>query len=650
MKYFIIPILLFTLTALNFLSDNIRESNSAANQLESKSGDSLSRYKRISQKNTTIYYSNLKFLPDKNIVLAETKIIWKNFTNFPAKNLYFNFKRNFDNANNNLTAGKNNRVTVTEFACSRKSSEPVFDKSKSETTNGYWTRIDFTNPILPGDSVSFSIGYKLPISSSFDSLNYAGSEHIFIDDQWYPRIPLFKNGKWEIYPKSLFTKEFRSFADFNLIISAPVNYNFITSGSIKEKKDTNGFQHLEIVQSRVSDFVIICTKNINILNNKYQIKDNLNVELNIYIPKKYKEYSQRIKNAATNSFIYLGKNIGNYPYKKFSILYLPQTDSYNRTAFSNVITISSDMFLSGDSYYLEELIAQKIVEQYFHFITANNSQTEDWLSDGISKYIAEKIKLEYYNNSKATFQFLKYISVNGLQFLSYKGIPLIYTLGDYQIPQEALSLNDYYSGYMTGSISDSSYLFINKNSYSINSTQKPFLMLLSLERIIGKAKVKNILEGYYSNFRFGYPSNADLFKTIRENTNALTSYYLNQVYSGFDYYDLKIKYLNNNNKDKYELVLESSGHCNFIADVFVYTDSGTLKFKWNTIDKWKVIRFTSNKNVSAAEIDPTHKYIFDSNYSNNSFTINRMNWASISISIRWFFWIQNALMILGSAA
>ncbi len=654
MKYFVIPILLISLTALNYFSEDFVLSNNSYNNELNLNKTNLN-YNRnnenqINSKNITVYNCDLKFLPDRNVIVVESKITWKNNTNFPANNIYFNFDRNMKMADANPLSNKKTEVHITEFSCSKQSSTLLFDKTKSKAANGYWERVDFNIPVLPNDSVTFFVKYKLPISASFDSTNYKENKKVFIDDHWYPRIPIFKNGKWEIFPKSIFTKEFRDFADFHLNISAPVDYNFITSGKITDKKKKNGSQQFKIVGNRVSDFVIIVANNSNILENKYQIKNNINIELSTYLTDNSKNYLSTIEKAAYNSFNYLNKNIGNYPHKNFKIVYLPKAVMKNNPSFSNVIVINNEKLFSGNSYNLEVLIANKIIEQYFHFIVGNNSQTEAWLSDGISKYIAEKIKTKYYKKDNAMFKFLKYISVNGLQFISYKDIPLVYTLGDYQISPETLSLKDYYSGYMTGSISDSSYLFNAKNSYELNSIHKPFLLLLSLERIIGAEKTNSILREYYSDYGFSHPYGADLLKIIAENSNALTSNYVNQVYNGFDYYDLKIKYLKNNYDNIYEIALESRGHCTFETEIYIYRNNDTLKFKWNTAEKWKVIRFESDKEVFAAEIDPAHKFIFDPNYSNNSFTISRMNWSSISISIRWFFWIQNALMILGSAA
>ena len=49
-----------------------------------------------------------------------------------------------------------------------------------------------------------------------------------------------------------------------------------------------------------------------------------------------------------------------------------------------------------------------------------------------------------------------------------------------------------------------------------------------------------------------------------------------------------------------------------------------------------------------AEVDPYRKNLLDINFANNSYMIDEHYGASLSLAVRWFFWIQNALMILGS--
>jgi len=651
MKYLIIPILLISLTALNFISENFMtsrngEENKTSGRISiSKNTEKQEIGKTRTRQVSTRYNFNIQFETDKNIAVVKSKIVWKNKTDYPAKNLYINFSRNFNKAEN-YENQNNGKLVVSKFSCSRESSKPLFIKGNSENLPQSLAKIKFAKPLLKTDSVTFFIDYSFKIVAKSDSLELSQNKFTFVDDEWYPRIPIFKNGKWQIFQNSKFTREYRGFADFNLNISTPEKIDIITTGDIIERKINNGKKYFNINQLKVNDYVIIAVDSSRISKTKYKTSDFL---LNIFASSGNNNYIKRIKSAALNSLSYL-KNIGDYPYKDLSVLYLSDADKLKNKTFSKAIIVNADIFSSSDSYSFEELIGRDLAEQYFHFIVSNNSQTEAWLSRGISKYIGKKIQIKYYAENKATFKFLKYYPVNGLQFISYNGIPIVYTLGDYPIPQEANSLSDYYNGYSSGSIADTSYLFKDLKSDIINTVDKPFLLLLSLERIIGKEKMNKLLSEYYNEYKFIGSTGKEFFKIFDKNLTTTTSKYINQIYKGFDSYDLKINKIEKINQNTYAISVETTGQCSMLTDIKVYTAADTLSFKWNTSEKWKIFKIKLNSKVIAAEIDPAHKYIFDSNYSDNSYTPERMNWSAISISIRWFFWIQNALMILGSAA
>ena len=651
MRYLIIPILLISLTALNFISEDFLTSrNKGGNNTSGRITAFNKKEKQEIGKTSltqvlTRYNFNIQFKIDKNIAFVKSKIVWKNKTDNPAKNLYLNFSRNFNKAEN-FENQSNSDLVVSKFSCSRKSTKPLFIKENSENLPQSLAKIKFAKPLLKGDSAILFIDYSFRIVSKSDSLELSQNKFTFVDDEWYPRIPIFENGKWQIFQNSKFTREYRGFANFNINISTPGRVDIITTGDIVEHKISNDKKYFNINQFKVNDYVIIAADSSRISKTKYKSSDFL---LNIYTSNGNKNYIKRIKSAVSNSLSYL-KNIGDYPYKDLSVFYLLDAEKLKNKTFSKTIIVNDDIFSSSDSYSFEELIGRDLAEQYFHFIVSNNSQTEAWLPGGISKYIGKKIKIKYYAENKATFKFLKYFPVNGLQFISYNGIPLVYTLGDYPIPQEANSLRRYYNGYSSGSIADSSYLFKDFKSDIINTVDKPFLLLLSCERIIGKEKMNKLLSEYYDEYKCISSKGWEFFSIIDKNLTSSTSKYLNQIYKGYDNYDLKVKEIERLNHNTYTLSVEATGQCSMQTDIKVYTNADTLSFTWDTSEKWSTIKFKSNSEVLAAEIDPTHKYIFDSNYSNNSYTLKRMNWSAISISIRWFFWIQNALMILGSVA
>jgi len=181
----------------------------------------------------------------------------------------------------------------------------------------------------------------------------------------------------------------------------------------------------------------------------------------------------------------------------------------------------------------------------------------------------------------------------------------------------------------------------------IYAYSKPELMFNSLEKIIGKVSFNNAVKDYYQKYKYSHPKGDDLINIFKENTAIDLTSFFDNVYkqaSLFDYSVNKIEYIESTNE--YEIFLERKGDGIFNLDVAVYTNKDTLYFNWDGTQRWKKLVVKTNNKVLAAEIDPFRKNIFDINYANNSYTVDYQYQGSVSIAVRFFFYLQNLLLLL----
>ncbi|MHB8930802.1 MAG: hypothetical protein ACYC5R_09420, partial [Melioribacteraceae bacterium] len=126
------------------------------------------------------------------------------------------------------------------------------------------------------------------------------------------------------------------------------------------------------------------------------------------------------------------------------------------------------------------------------------------------------------------------------------------------------------------------------------------------------------------------------------------SWFFDEFYKSPKYFDYRVTSIQKNSEGEYEVLVERLGDGTSKNDIALYTDKDTLYQKWNGAERWKILKFRTNNKVVAAEIDPQRKNLLDINFANNSYTVEPRVWASLSLVIRLFFWIQNALVLLGS--
>ena len=126
------------------------------------------------------------------------------------------------------------------------------------------------------------------------------------------------------------------------------------------------------------------------------------------------------------------------------------------------------------------------------------------------------------------------------------------------------------------------------------------------------------------------------------------TWFFDNVYRNSYTFDYGIKDVAKLDKNIYAVFAERLGDGVFKNDVALYTDKDTLYSHWDGSEKWKILLFETKNKVIAAEIDPRRKNMLDINFANNSYTVEKNYGASISLVLRWFFWVQNALLLLGS--
>lgn len=369
------------------------------------------------------------------------------------------------------------------------------------------------------------------------------------------------------------------------------------------------------------------------------------IKISLYLSPNEKEYSERILSCIEHTFHFLKSNLSLNSFDEFYVyssslgLTLPQ----DKTA--NSVLVDIDLFIPDRNFAFERGLSAKICERYI----ANNFGRDNpyWVVKGIPYYLASRIVQDTYGSSSKVFQFVRYVPVYGMLLQHYNEIPIIYTVGSFEEPIGTACLETYYNSNKIGSINDDPVLLPDENSIFINGVIKPELMFLTLEKIVGKENLLNA----FSKFLIIEPDSAvaEVFwNSLQENSSYDLSTFKENFFYTNQTFDDKIISLKQTGEFKYDVLVERLGSKSIDQDVVLITENDTLWQKWNSSNNWKTFSFITKDKVIAAEIDPYRKNYFDINFTNNSYTIEPRYGASLSIAVRWYFWIQNALMIIGS--
>lgn len=602
------------------------------------------------------YDFNVIFKEAEDKIHVEEKIVWRNLTGTPANEIHFHLYANTYANDSTLFAGvyklppeAKTKLQIKSATVNGNKKELLyFQPDVKNPSDSTVAKIIMDNAIAPEDSAIIEFIYELKIPVSVKRFGKAAGADFYFISQWFPKVGVYENGKWvcnQYFPRLNY---YSDFGNYRAIINLPAHYTFASTGVIIKQHTANSRSTYEVVQNGVHDFAWVFAGDVLDTSRVYLRKDGSRVNLRMIVQKGREEYIERYFNSSLFSLRFMEENIGQYPYSQITLVDCPRTSASGGMEYPTLFTVSADLFQPEVTHYPEKLVMHEFIHQYFYGVLSNNETAEAWLDEGFTSYFASLMAKKYFKEKgNLTFKAFGYLPVYGINYFDIYEVPIIYSLGEFKYPEEGRAVKRYYSEKLIGAIADTSYKLPTVNSYIINAYSKPELMLTSLERILGEKKFLQLINIYYSKFKFKHPKTDDFINLTLSKYPDLKWFFDETFYSS-KLFDDRIRYIKRTGKGEYTIFLERLGDGKFRSDVWVYTERDTIKFIWDDISRYKVLKIKTDSKIIAAEIDPLRKNLFDVNYSNNSYVIEKKYWGTASISIKWFFWIQNALMILGS--
>ena len=624
---------------------NNKNHSTSKNKIENAGVDKLSRYE-----------INAELFPDQKKISVEETIVWINNSSIPTDEIHFNLPLNAFKRSETIFSKwvdvPSESITGVEIDSVKAGGQEIgliyYSTEKSVPQDSTTAKIILNKVISEGDSIKIKFKYSFNIPKSLKKIGYASGREFYFISEWYPKIAVYKDGIWHASPYYSFTEFYNEFANYSAKLVVPKDFIVDASASHPDLKKNNNRNEYSFIQNNSLDFCWFASSEIEQSKSSYLSSNGNVVDIIIYYQLESEKYIERYISAVNHSLDYLEKNIGAYPYSKIVLLDVPRTSRSAYESYSNLITVKTNLISPISLLEPEKDITRLVSEQYFKSSISIDNAKEEWLSKGVAEYLSTKIINECYDSQEVYFKFINTVPIPGLILSSYNEIPIIYTLGNFELPEAFENISMITKHDFVGSLSEPTHTLPDKRSAYINTIAKPELMLLSLERYLGLEKMNSVLQKYFIEFKDKYASASDFWNVVQENTFEDLTWFIENVYENDKRFDYKIKDLVQTTDSTYNLFLERVADGIFKTDIAVYTETDTSFISWDGEEKWKIIELKSMQQIIAAEIDPHRKNIFDSNYANNSFTLETNHSAAISLSVRWFFWVQNALMVLGS--
>ena len=420
----------------------------------------------------------------------------------------------------------------------------------SHETVGTILEVKLNEPIKSGESVTLEMNFDAQVPVQIRRSGRNNKEGVaFSMAQWYPKLAEYDFQGWHTPP--YIAREFQGvWGDFDVTIHIDKNYTVGGSGNLQNPQEVgHGYQDASqelnlpagdkltwnFKAPDVHDFMWAADpeykhdvlKMENGIDLHFLYKENLD--------SKYLKNWQELQPKVAELMTYFSKNVGQYPYKQYSVI--QGGDGGMEYAMATLIT--------GERNFgsLFGVTAHEMAHTWFQFLLATNESLHPWMDEGFTTYISNKAENEILKENK-----------DNPHAGSYSGYRTIVDNGYEE------SLSTHADRYHTNW------------AYGTASYSKGNIFLSQLEYVIGKENVENGLKKYFTDFSFKHPTPNDIKRSMEKVSEIDLGWYLNEWTQTLHTIDYGVKSVNGKT-----ITLERIGKMPMPMDVEVFYQDGTIE-------------------------------------------------------------------------
>lgn len=522
-------------------------------------------------------------------------------------------------------------------------SNSEYDLTKEKIIDQTIMRLPLPNPLLSGDTIILEIEFVVKLPQILFRMGYSGhrdpADKSFVIAQWFPKMAVLEEaGLWNAHQYHANSEFFADFGTYDIFITVPPEYVVGATGYLQEERaNSDSTKTLVYHAEEVHDFVWVADPNY--LISKRMVDE---IELEFLYKPEHKKKVERIMDAAEFALEFYSSTFGNYHYKRFVIADAEIGIGGGAMEYPMFITISPSA-LSTDKIKLDELILfHEIAHQWWYGMVASNEFEEAWLDEGFASYSQQKALEEKFGETA------NLVNLFGIK-IGEKNFNKISYLLD---PQSDIPVKN-------------SWEFQDFLSYRACVYGKASLLLRTLENLLGKEKMEELLQTYFQRYKFKHPKTEDFIQLTNEISGEDFNPLFSQLLFGTgvcDYQVASIKSTPLRGEGEHqiyesEVLLKRLGEIQIPIEVLIELEDGEkIKKNWNDStsssyygeERWHKIELVTKSRIKSAIVDPENKIALDIDVNNNSLTTKSQDSVIFKLSTQYLFWMETLIQWITS--
>ncbi len=539
---------------------------------------------------------------------------------------------------------------------------PDDENSQDETV----MRVPLEKNIKPGEEIQLQIIFKVKLPKISNRTGF--SNNFFLVAQWFPKVGVFENGVWNCHQFHRNSEFFADFGVYDVAITLPKELTVGATGKQVDLIDVDANLKKVVFHAEdVHDFAWTATPDFKVYSEQYK-----NTQLQLYYLPWHAHQIDRHVESVKGALTFVEEWFGEYPYSTLSFLSPPvNAGGAGGMEYPTFFTCGTAAFLPAGLRFTEMVTIHECTHNYWYGMVASNEFEEPWLDEGINSYTEVKIMEKLFGKEAALVDFL------GLK-----------------ISERAFQKTSYISQPSTDQIVKPAWKFA-PGAYGMQSYARPALVLLTLENLLGEERMKKVLHTYFQQWKFKHPRTQDFINVVNSVSGENWDWFFRQTLFSPEIVDYAITSLNyetikadqgygftlsidpdssqsdslkkldtlvtqksdsteskeTREKKQYRsrVMVQRKGGVMIPVDVLIEFENGTkILEKWDGQAKWHRFEYNDSTYVVSAQVDPEQKLLIDININNNSYLLNPPGAGLNRIWSKLIFWVQNALMLVGT--
>jgi len=516
------------------------------------------------------------------------------------------------------------------------------------------------NAIQPGQTLRLRVNWKGRFPKNFDRTGVVGN--YFFVSQWFPKLGVFDAG-WTAHQFFANSEFFADFGSYDVRMTVPKGWTVGATGVEQSRADNPSTApgaggptttH-RYTQDDVHDFAWTTSPDFIEKRQQFEMPGRAPVQMRLLIQPEHEYLADRHFAGAAAALKYYGEWYGAYPYPTLTIVDPAWQSDSGGMEYPTIFTAGTRWLSPRYSNDPEYVVLHEAGHQFWYGLVANNEVEFAWLDEGINEYSDSRVQWEVFQPNYLLERFF-----GGFIPWQYRDIEL-------QRATDTNWMNTYRRAPDRDSISTPTAA-LWPGTHQNMSYHKAALMLHTLERIYTWEVMQKVMSIYFARWKFKHPQPSDFFDVLNDVTGKDHKWFIDQVYTSSNRFDyaidgftsepigarglmespegLKFQETKVDGQFRTTVVARRLEAGQFPVDVLVtFTNGEQAREAWDGRGRWQVFTFDRPVKAVSVQIDPERKLLLDTNYTNNSKTMEpAAERAATKWSLRWMVWLQDLFM------